>query len=203
MLQLTTWPNPILLSRCPEVTVEQIAEKRIGDLSFRQIYEGMRDIMHANRGCGLAANQANLNARIFVTDDSELPCIINPVLTEMTGRSPGAEGCLSLPGIHGYVMRSEKLVITGTGKKGELIWLRVKDRRLARICQHETDHLDGICFIDKMAETDKKNMKDKLDDLKRDGPPHVIRDICSGSTGVTGPLPAGMAMVASLMALAR
>ena len=90
-----------------------------------------------------------VSERLIVVDDGDGPIhIINPEIIEAEGSVVDREGCLSIPGVAGYVERSERVAVTGLDGRGRPLRLNAEGL-LARILQHEIDHLDGILFIDK------------------------------------------------------
>ena len=108
-------------------------------------------------GVGLAAPQVHAGVRVFVASmdhgeagDGEPVAIINPDITPVGGDVvEDWEGCLSIPDIRGRVPRAREIVVQAFDRRGERIELRVHDY-VARVFQHETDHLDGILFVDRM-----------------------------------------------------
>jgi peptide deformylase len=111
--------------------------------------------MYEYRGVGLAANQVNLPLRLFIAnptgekDSGEELVFLNPVIQKASGTIEADEGCLSLPGLHGTVKRNKTVQVNAYSIDGKEINLKV-DGFLARIIQHEVDHLDGVLFIDRM-----------------------------------------------------
>ncbi|MFN6161443.1 MAG: peptide deformylase [Planctomycetota bacterium] len=159
MLQLITYPHPTL--RYPAKPIARV------DADLKRLVGEMFDIMYEHRGVGLAANQVNLPVRLFVANPSgeketgpEL-VFINPVIQRATGSAEAEEGCLSLPGINAMVKRNKSLRIHAYGIDGVEIRADV-DGFLARIIQHEIDHLDGVLFIDRVLEENRKQLADEL-----------------------------------------
>ncbi|MBO8125973.1 MAG: peptide deformylase [Firmicutes bacterium] len=114
-----------------------------------KLTKDMLETMYAADGVGLAAPQIGESLRVIVLDVGEGPlAIINPEIVEAKGRSTDVEGCLSLPGVLGYVDRAAEVTVEGLDEKGKPIRIAA-DGLLARALQHEIDHLDGILFIDK------------------------------------------------------
>ncbi len=141
VLEIRKEGDPVLREKA--APVEKVT-KRIAKL-----IKDMEETMYAADGVGLAAPQVGVLLRIFVADAGEGPMtFINPVLVEGKGSQVDSEGCLSIPGVYGYVDRYESVVVTAQDAKG-------KSRRIeasglmARVIQHEMDHLDGILFTDK------------------------------------------------------
>ena len=127
----------------------------------------MFEIMYEFRGVGLAATQVNLPVRLFIAnpsgDKEEGPelVFINPVIVKANGSAVAEEGCLSLPGINGEVKRNKSLQINAYDMSGNEINTAI-DGFLARIIQHEIDHLDGVLFIDRMTEESKRPIADEI-----------------------------------------
>ncbi|MDD4754013.1 MAG: peptide deformylase [Desulfitobacteriaceae bacterium] len=114
-----------------------------------KLLENMKDTMHEARGVGLAAPQIGISKRVVVIDVGEgLFELINPVIVAQEGKEIDAEGCLSIPGVEAEVLRAEKVTVEALNRHGEKFTITGKGL-LARALQHETDHLDGILFIDK------------------------------------------------------
>ncbi|QDT01073.1 Peptide deformylase [Adhaeretor mobilis] len=134
----------------------------------------MFELMYEHEGVGLAANQVDLPYRLFISNvtgdpaDREAECVfINPVLSHGKGQAEGSEGCLSIPGVHAPVMRKEKITVEAYNLKGEEISAEV-DGLFARVLQHETDHLDGTLFIDRLSETQMAEVRDELEEFEID-----------------------------------
>ena len=120
------------------------------DEKILELLEDMAETMYKEDGAGLAAPQIGILKRLVVIDVGEgLIKLINPVIIEASGEQQGIEGCLSVPGVSGEVIRPQKVRIGAQNEKGEYIELEGEDL-LARAFCHELDHLEGILFIDKM-----------------------------------------------------
>lgn len=114
-----------------------------------RLLQDMEETMYAADGIGLAAPQVGVSERLIVVDVGDGPVhLVNPVLASGEGSSVDREGCLSIPGVSGYVERYERVVVTGLDAKGRPRRIQA-DGLFARALQHEIDHLDGILFIDK------------------------------------------------------
>jgi len=148
--EIITLPHPTLRRKARKVT-------EFGP-ELQTLVDDMVETMRQAPGVGLAATQINVSLRIVVVEygsdeDEEAPkklyTVINP---EITHPSPetllGTEGCLSVPGIVGEVERVEALTVKGLSRRGQPIIIKAKGW-LARIFQHEIDHLDGIVFVDR------------------------------------------------------
>lgn len=129
---------------------------------FSKLVLEMRKIMKAANGIGLAANQIGLPYRMFVAQipaarggEDKFYCVVNPELEKMSVEKASAEeGCLSVHGIYGTVERSEKVTLKGLDKFGKPLKIKAWGL-LARVFQHEVDHLDGKLFLDRASETYK------------------------------------------------
>jgi peptide deformylase len=159
MLHLITYPHPTL--RYPAKPIARV------DAHLKSLVGEMFDIMYEHCGVGLAATQVNLPIRLFVANPSgeketgpEL-VFINPVIQRATGSAEAEEGCLSLPGINATVKRNKSVKINAYGMDGTEINAEV-DGFLARIIQHELDHLDGVLFIDRVPEQNRMQIQDEL-----------------------------------------
>ena len=142
-----------LRTRVIDFNKEQYDKKYI-----EQTTKLMRHLMVQHRGIGLSANQIGRSLRLFIC---QLPAndgagykgkfyvVINPILESFSEKKViDQEGCLSIPGTYGDVERSEKIIMTGVDKNYRPIRIKASGL-LARIMQHELDHLNGILFIDK------------------------------------------------------
>lgn len=120
------------------------------DAEVRSFISQMQDIMKKNDGIGLAAIQIGNPLRVVVCEvNDKIYSLINPEITKLSSKtSVLEEGCLSLPNFYGEVERSEKIIVKATNLEGKKIKLKAFGL-LARVLQHEIDHLDGVLFIDK------------------------------------------------------
>lgn len=120
---------------------------------IKNLIKQMRSLMKSAEGIGLSANQLGLNYRFFIAKDkNKFYTIFNPEIIKISEeKSFMDEGCLSVPGIWGPVERPEKITVAGLDIGGKKIKIKSWGI-LARIFQHETDHLNGILFIDKAKE---------------------------------------------------
>jgi peptide deformylase len=131
------------------------------DKEVRQLVTDLTDTMLAAQGVGLAAPQIGVGLRVFTWNvDDEVGHLVNPRLELSTETQDGPEGCLSLPELTYDCLRALRVVATGFDLHGEPQRIECSDL-LARAMQHETDHLDGILFIDKLdTEARKAAMKE-------------------------------------------
>jgi peptide deformylase len=160
---LIKYPDPRL--RKKSAAVEEF------DDWLRQVARRMFEVMYASKGIGLAAPQVGLNIRLFVCNQTAKPSdqdemvFANPVLFDLMGAEEGEEGCLSLPAIYGPVLRAQKCRIRAYNLAGQPIDLQ-GEALLARIWQHETDHLDGTLHIDRFGEAARLAVRRQLRELE-------------------------------------
>ncbi|OFX16194.1 MAG: peptide deformylase [Armatimonadetes bacterium RBG_16_58_9] len=115
----------------------------------RQLIEKMWRIMADANGLGLAGPQIGLSNRVFVYDVGDgQHAMINPEMISSSGEESAVEGCLSIPGLQGEVTRSASITITGIDEEGKRVSIEATGL-LARVFQHEIDHLDGTMFVDR------------------------------------------------------
>jgi peptide deformylase len=114
----------------------------------------MIETMYLSRGVGLAAPQVGVNARVAVIDvspDRDSPMVlVEPRIVERSGSMTEEEGCLSVPGVNGRVRRSARVVVEHEDLEGATCRVEAEGL-LARVLQHEVDHLDGKLFIDRLG----------------------------------------------------
>ena len=118
---------------------------------LRVLIDDMAETMYKTEGVGLAAPQVAVAKRIIVVDDqsgSGLIALINPEITHAEGSQVGPEGCLSVPGYFGAVERFNKVTVKGIDPHNKKVTIKAEGF-LARIFQHEIDHLEGHLFIEK------------------------------------------------------
>ncbi|MBR6934615.1 MAG: peptide deformylase [Clostridia bacterium] len=151
--RIRTEGEDILRMKCKPV-------KEVTD-STRKLIEDMFDTMYDSNGVGLAAPQIGILRRIAVIDDTlgNKIALINPVITSKEGEQTCTEGCLSLPGYQGEVVRAKKIHVDATDVNGEPLSFDAEDF-FAVVCQHEIDHLDGVLYKDK-AENYRKQEAQK------------------------------------------
>lgn len=126
------------------------------DKELRVLVKDLTDTMLDAPGAGLAAPQIGVSLRVFVWDvDKTLGHLVNPVLSLSDEMQDGEEGCLSFPELRYETPRAMRAVAKGFNMYGEPITVEGTEF-LARALQHETDHLNGILFIDKLSPEDRK-----------------------------------------------
>ncbi|MDR7538820.1 MAG: peptide deformylase [Armatimonadota bacterium] len=121
-------------------------------LDVRRLIEDMIATMRAANGLGLAAPQVGQGKRVLVAEVEErLVALVDPVLVRAEGEEVGTEACLSIPGVVGPVRRAARVVVKGKNRRGRGITVNAGGL-LARVLQHEIDHLDGILFLDRVED---------------------------------------------------
>ncbi|MCH9023392.1 MAG: peptide deformylase [Planctomycetes bacterium] len=164
--------NDLNIFKYPAPILSQVAEPVreitpwIGDLAARMI-----ELATEVSGVGLACPQVGLGLRMFITclpEEKEEPKVfINPCLSDFEGFSEMEEGCLSLPGIQVMLSRPESCVIEAWGLKGEKFVIQAADL-LAKIVQHENDHLDGKLIIDRIGTVARIAQRKAIKQLERE-----------------------------------
>jgi peptide deformylase len=120
--------------------------------NIEKLLQNMADTMYDAEGVGLAAPQIGISKRVIVIDAGEgLLELINPEILEQEGQDRKIEGCLSVPGIQGEVIRAYRVKVKGWDRTGKETVI-VGEGLLARALQHEIDHLNGVLFVDKIVE---------------------------------------------------
>lgn len=142
--QLRYSNDPILRKKSREIV--DINER------IKTLLDDMAETMYENEGVGLAAPQVGILRRVIVVDVGEgLIKLINPEVIESEGESIDFEGCLSVPGTSGKVLRPERVIVKYLDIEGNEKTVEGSDLFARALC-HEIDHLNGILFIDKMIE---------------------------------------------------
>ena len=154
--EIRTFGDPVLKSRATPV--------KDFDESLKRLTEDMKRVMRENEGVGLAANQIGRLKRIFVASvEDEEYAIVNPVIEERSEASEkDIEGCLSIPEIRVEVERSCAVTVSGKDPSGTPVRVEAEGV-LARIFQHEIDHLDGVLILDR---TDRESRKNALREIR-------------------------------------
>ncbi len=158
-LEIVNYPNAVL-----ETPGEPVAEF---GADLRKLVSDMFETMYGARGVGLAAPQVGVSRRLFVMDCSfgqdpaQRVALVNPVVLAIEGEQTGDEGCLSFPGVSLTVKRSLRAFVRAQDLTGEPFELDGMDLT-ARCMLHETDHCDGIVFIDKTTVLKREMVKRKM-----------------------------------------
>lgn len=123
---------------------------------IRKLMTDMLETMYQADGVGLAAPQVGQSLRVIVLDVGEGPrMLVNPEIVDARGEETDLEGCLSVPGQVGYVTRAAEVTVRGANEQGRSVEVRGSGL-LARVLQHEVDHLDGILFTDRASSVREK-----------------------------------------------
>jgi len=152
LLPIRTIGEPFMREQCRKVKTK--------DRHIRALSKDMLETMYKAPGVGLAAPQIGLSLRFFVFDaekGSAAGALANPEIIEMEGELMDEEGCLSIPEIWSPTPRAKRVRIRGQDLRGHSVELEGEDL-VARIFQHETDHLDGMLFIDRLGSQDRKRV---------------------------------------------
>jgi peptide deformylase len=154
--EIRTFGDPVLKSRATPV--------KEFDESLEHLAEEMMRVMREAEGVGLAANQIGRLKRIFVAaHEDEEYAIVNPVIEERSETTEkDIEGCLSIPETRVEVERPTALTVSGQGPSGEPVRVEAEGL-LARIFQHEIDHLDGVLILDR---TDRESRKNAMREMR-------------------------------------
>ena len=149
--------DPVVRLKAKEVTK--------ADKEIQGLIEDMMKTMYAAGGVGLAAPQIGKSLQIIVCcptfKQGEELVLLNPVIQSSQGSWVFEEGCLSVPDIRAKVKRAKKVVVTGMDRKGNQVKVSA-DGMMARVLQHEIDHINGILFIDRLGFLKKKLVMRKL-----------------------------------------
>lgn len=164
-MEIITYPHPTL--RYPSKPLRKV------DRELHRIVGQMFDLMYEARGIGLAANQVDLPLRLFIVNleaesgKGEELVFLNPVLSQSKGSDEAEEGCLSLPGLYGDVIRPKTVHVNAYSIDGQEINLDATGM-LARVVQHEFDHLNGVLFIDRVSEGKQAELRESLHEFQVD-----------------------------------
>lgn len=153
ILKVARMGHPVLRERARPLTRSDLRNGLV-----QKLIDDMMDTMHEYHGVGLAAPQVHEGLRLFVGlldedpgPDTEPTVIVNPeIVPNGTATEEGWEGCLSIPDIRGMVPRFTDITVKALDRDGKDVQLRLRNFA-ARIAQHETDHLDGVLFFDRMT----------------------------------------------------
>ena len=163
-LQIVHYPHPALRWKSKPITEINAA--------LRATVGEMFELMYAHRGVGLAANQVGLPYRLFVMNPAGDPAekdlefvFLNPEILRRNGSVDGEEGCLSLPELYGPVRRAAQVLISAFDLQGQEFELKLDDFP-GRIVQHESDHLDGVLFIDRVSDSARHEFEPHLAELE-------------------------------------
>ncbi len=163
-LQLRYYGDPVLRKRAEPVTAIADAERQLAD----QMLMTLRAV---GNGIGLAATQVGALKRLIIIDIGELdgieyePIVLfNPEILSTEGEAVAEEGCLSIPALTADVKRPEQVVVSGLNIEQETLRIEA-DGLLARVLQHEIDHLNGVLFIDRLSGLKRRLLRPELETL--------------------------------------
>ena len=157
ILKVARMGHPVLRAKARPLQASEIRSPEV-----QRLIDDMFDTMHEYQGIGLAAPQIHVSVRLFVAgmppdpeeepDSDQVPemALINPEIT-VVGRETAEdwEGCLSIPDIRGRVPRARQILVKAYDRNGKRVEIKASNF-MARVIQHETDHLDGVLFFDRM-----------------------------------------------------
>jgi peptide deformylase len=164
ILPIRKYPEEVL--RTPAAPVTEF------DAELRRLVDDMFETMYHAHGVGLAAPQIGISKRLFVMDCStdkraaERVVMANPEILEVEGTQSDKEGCLSVPGIYSDLARPSRVRARGQNVDGEWIEIDVRDLE-ARCVVHETDHLDGKLYVDRLTPLKRDIVKRRIRKLQR------------------------------------
>lgn len=161
--EIITYPNPIL--RKPAEPVSEFGAE------LKQLINDLADTMFAANGAGIAANQIGIAQQVVLINSSReeeadnhqrrIMVLINPEILEATGEQLGEEGCLSVLDYAAKVKRAQRIMVRAQNENGKVMEFTAEDF-LARVIQHECDHLIGKLFIDRISSLKRALYKKKL-----------------------------------------
>lgn len=164
-MEIINYPHPTLRHKSKPI-------RRV-DKKLRAIVAKMFELMYEARGIGLAANQVDLPLQLFIINTSgekgrgEELVFLNPVISNPKGKSETDEGCLSIPGVEASVNRPSGITVSAYDLSGNSVEFKATGL-LARAIQHEFDHLNGVLFIDRISESEKKHVAGELEEFDID-----------------------------------
>jgi peptide deformylase len=162
VLSVRKYGDPALRRRASEVG--EITEE------IRKFVDDMVETMYDEVGIGLAAPQVGIPLRLIVIADDrtrQARPLVNPVIVDRSGEQTAEEGCLSIPGVFAPVSRATWVRVEARDLAGQPLTIEGRDL-LARVLQHEIDHIDGVLFIDRVDPVTRDRIKRKI---KKEGLP--------------------------------
>jgi peptide deformylase len=168
LLKIVHYPEPVLLAVGKPFGEDEFNEE------LQKLVEDMFETMYDSQGVGLAAPQVGVSKRLFVMDvpfgegESNRIALVNPEIILQEGEQVGDEGCLSFPGIYTTVKREVRTIVRYKDVFGKEQELDCTDLS-ARCVLHETDHCDGIVFLDRMSVLKRELAKRKIKKLQKTG----------------------------------
>lgn len=149
VLPLRTAPDPILRRKAQKI--------KVIDASLKRLIQDMVETMYEAKGVGIAANQVGSLRKVAIIQlpEDEGPRIfINPEIVRREGERELDEGCLSVPGYRGVAKRSVTVEARAQDLDGKVFRIKAEDNLLAQALEHEVDHLNGVLYIDHLADKD-------------------------------------------------
>ena len=168
LLEIVRYPDPVLLRVGRPLDDEEIANGLSG------LVEDMFATMYEAGGVGLAAPQVGISQRLFVMDvpdeegNSRKQEFINPEIIHVEGEQTGDEGCLSFPGLYQTIQREMRVIVRAQDVNGDTFEQDLTDLA-ARCVLHETDHCDGVVFLDRISPLKRELAKSKIKRLQKTG----------------------------------
>ncbi len=156
------------ITEFPERVLKEVGEPvEKFDAELERLVSDMFETMYAEEGVGLAAPQVGLSLRLFVMDCEGIKLVAaNPEILSAEGEQEGEEGCLSVGKIHAPLKRAARARLRAQDVRGE--WFEREAEGLAARCfQHETDHCDGLLFIDHLSPLRRDMVKKRFQKMKR------------------------------------
>ncbi len=149
LLRIQTFGDPVLTQRARDV--------ESFDAGLARLAEDMLETMYDAPGVGLAAPQIGMSIRLIVFDDGEHgpQAMANPTLSGLEGEQIDEEGCLSVPGLYYETARALRVRADGLDLEGKPLTIE-GEGLLARILQHEVDHVDGLLYLDRLGKADRR-----------------------------------------------
>ena len=152
-MQIRKYGDPVLRKKCKPV--ERVTDEEV------RVLEEMLSLMYASRGIGLAASQVGISRQLLVVNAGGGPLkLINPKIVQVKGKEKMKEGCLSVPDVEVSVARPFEVVLKALNQNGKPVEIRARGL-LARVLQHEIDHLNGKLIIDYLSFWKKMLLKIK------------------------------------------
>ena len=157
-----------------EVLRKKASEVKDLDVWLLKLIDDLVETMRGASGAGLAAPQVGVSRRVIVAnsaegDDREPIVLINPVIVFAEGEIESREGCLSIPDIIVPVMRAARVFVKGLDRDGNPVELEAGGF-LARVFQHEVDHLNGVCLVERMSAPDREFFTQRYNKGKKPPP---------------------------------
>jgi len=169
----------------PDAPLTQTAEAYESvDAGVAELAADLFETMAAFDGCGLAGPQVGVSKRILVLrepEEDQRMCLVNPEIAEREGSEQGEEGCLSLPQVFAMVDRATRIRVQALDEHGQELDFEATGL-LARIIQHEADHLDGVVFIDRLDILTHEAKKQEWQEVRKELAPAARAGAVAGST---------------------